>query len=92
MPSCVSKEEFEVTAINQAKIAVGIDPCRDIVSPSCAEVETARVIFAAALAQYAHGTDMSTDAIVTNAIAEVWHAAKQYYAQHPKELHRVKCF
>lgn len=75
-----------MTVINRAKIAVGIDPRWDIAPPDCAEVNTARTIFAAALAQYDGYTGMSTDRKVTNAIAEIWHAAKQYYAQHPEEL------
>ena len=79
--------------INQVKTAVGIDPAYDIVSNTMGETERAKSIFLAAVKQtmtYGDMTygDITQEGIIVNAISEVWHAAKQYYAQHPDELYK----
>ena len=74
--------------INQVKKSVGIDPAYDIVSSTMGETERAKSIFLAAVKQTMTYGDMTQEGIIVNALSEVWHAAKQYYAQHPEELHK----
>lgn len=77
-----------MTTINRAKAMIGINPCYDIYGISFHEVQKARTIFLGALAQYHGQEDMSSNEVLSCTLATVWHAAKQYYAQHPEELHR----
>lgn len=73
---------------NRVKMAVGIDPAYDIVPNAMDETERAKSIFLAAVKQTMTYGDMTQEGIISNALSEVWHAAKQYYAQHPEELHK----
>lgn len=75
--------------INRVKTSVGIDPAYDILTPSVAESWRAKSIFLAAVARYMEYGDREKEDIVEYALTEVWHAAKQYYAQHPEELHKI---
>lgn len=75
--------------INQAKISIRIDPRYDIQPLHFEEVQNAKTIFMGAFAHYSAYADMSGDEIISNALTAVWSAAKQYYAQHPEELHKV---
>lgn len=74
--------------MNRVKTAVGIDPAYDIVSNTMGETERAKSIFLAAVKQTMTYGDMTQEGIISNALSEVWHAAKQYYAQHPDELYK----
>lgn len=74
--------------MNRVKTAVGIDPAYDIVSSTMGETERAKSIFLAAVKQTMTYGDMTQEGIISNALSEVWHAAKQYYAQHPDELYK----
>ena len=74
--------------INQVKKSVGIDPAYDIVSSTMGETERAKSICLAAVKQTMTYGDMTQEGIIVNALYEVWHAEKQYYAQHPEELHK----
>lgn len=74
--------------INQVKTAVGIDPAYDIPSNTLGETERAKAVFIAAAAEFMKYSDVEKEDIVLYCLSEVWHAAKQYYAQHPEELHK----
>ncbi|MDO4175216.1 MAG: hypothetical protein Q4D42_10685 [Eubacteriales bacterium] len=74
--------------MNQVKLAVGIDPAYDIIFNTMDETRKARDIFLAAVKQAAAYGDVKQEDIVSYGLSEVWHAAKQYYAQHPEELHK----
>ena len=75
--------------IIQAKSAIGIDTRYDIQPITLLEVDKAETIFLAAYASYFGSEGMSRDCAIRNALAEVWHAAKQYQAQHPERLYKT---
>lgn len=75
--------------IIQAKSAIGIDTRYDIQPITLLEVEKAKTIFLAAYASYFGSEGVSHDLAIQNAIAEVWHTAKQYQAQHPERLYKT---
>lgn len=75
--------------MNQAKSAIGIDPAYDIFSRPSDDAERAHRIFLIAIAQYSKCENTDGKDIIEYALAEVWHAAKQYYAQHLNELHKL---
>lgn len=75
--------------IIQAKSAVGIDARYDVQPITLLEVEKAKTIFLAAYASYLGSDGISRDGAIQNALAEVWHAAKQYQAQHPEHLYET---
>ena len=74
--------------MNRVKTAVGIDPTYDIPSNTLNEAERAKAVFIAAAARFVECRDVEQEDIVSYGLSEVWHAAKQYYAQHPEELHK----
>ena len=73
----------------QAKSAIGIDTRYDIQPITLSEAEKAKTIFLAAYASYFGSEGVSHDGAIENALAEVWHAAKQYQAQHPERLYKT---
>ena len=73
----------------QAKSAIGIDTRYDIQPITLLEADKAETIFLAAYASYFGSEGMSRDCAIRNALAEVWHAAKQYQAQHPERLYKT---
>ena len=75
--------------IIQAKSAIGIDTRYDIQPITVQEVDKAKTVFLAAYASYFGSEGMSHDCAIENALAEVWHAAKQYQAQHPDRLYKT---
>lgn len=79
--------------INQVKPSIGIDPHYDIKTPSLGEVDKAKAVFIAAYQQsLCKFPEETQDFHIGSALAEVWHSAKQYYAQHPSEMHKVYVF
>lgn len=81
-----------MTLLNQVKEAVGIDPYYDVSQNGLTEVLQAKAVFMAALVGYMRQdpkNKSSEDEMFSCALSEVWHAAKQYYAQHPDKLHRI---
>lgn len=74
--------------MNRVKTAVGIDPAYDIPSSTLGEVDRAKAVFIAAAAEFMKYRDVEKEDIVSYGLCEVWHTAKQYYAQHPEELHK----
>ncbi|MDO5548292.1 MAG: hypothetical protein Q4F79_07370 [Eubacteriales bacterium] len=79
-----------MNVLNQAKASIGIDLSYDIPLNKIQESEMAERIFIAAYSQHLSGN--SQNCAIRCALRSVWHAAKQYYAQHPDELHRVVVF
>lgn len=75
--------------IIQAKSAIGIDTRYDIQPITVSEVEKAKTIFLAAYASYSGSEGVSHNLAIKNSLAEVWHAAKQYQAQHPARLYKT---
>ena len=75
--------------IIQAKSAIGIDTRYDIQPITLLEADKAETIFLAAYASYFGSEGMSRDCAIRSALAEVWHAAKQYQAQHPDRLYKT---
>lgn len=76
--------------INLVKTAIGIDSAYDIPPSTLGEVERAKAVFIAAAARFMERGGAGKEDIVEYALSEVWHAAKQYYAQHPEELNKCK--
>ena len=74
--------------MNRVKTAIGIDPAYDIPPDTLGEVERAKAVFIAAAARFVECGDVEKEDIVSYGLSEVWHTAKQYYAQHPEELHK----
>ena len=74
--------------INRTKEMIGIDPHYVLNGASVAEVNKATAVFVAAYSHHIQAN--SEDCAIRCALADVWQAAKQYYAQHPTELHEAK--